>query len=431
MPATTHRRSHDRRPDPHRALRPALRRALARSQFTVAIVTEVLSFPRRTVALAEHIAWRRTLTGRNPSRVILAGSQVACSYIADQGKPGAPGRERLVCVDLRGNERWSIQDFRLQLAVREERYIGVTQSGQLRVVDVDGRESDGIRDGKKRAARTDVIEVRTRRDGLIVRTTKNVFVVDTALHVVDRFRAPATSSNLVVLDAAVMYVDHERVMRLDRSGRATAVCEVPTKMAHDAMTRWEHETGRSAHDGVWMTRIGAGSAKAEGRLLGIGDRLSFAAWYLHYDEAADSLFLVNHIQPHVIIALEATGHAKWCTYLNPHCCGGSPTRLPNGELVVSSGCGGIVSWLDPAGCVLRRSAFHGMLDRCVRALADSSCLIEGGSCLAFWADGTLRWQHGCNCFDYDEQSGLLVTASWTSENQTVTLECIESPDRDA
>ena len=388
--------------------------------------------------LPEGISWTRTLAGRNPSRVIIAGSQVACSYIADQGKPGARGRERLVCLDLRGNERWSTPDFRVELALCEQRFIGVAQSGQLRVVDVDGRECDGIRDGKKRAARKDVIEVRKRRDGLIVRTTKDVFVVDRALQVIDRFPAPATSSSLVVLDAAVMYVDHKRVMRLDRSGATTAVCDVPTEMAHDAMTRWEHETGRAALAGVWMTRKdpknpAPDSGDAKGRLLGIGDRVPIAAWYLHCDDAADSLFLVNHIQPHVVIALDATGRAKWCTYLSPHCCGGAPTRLPNGELVVSSGCGGIVSWLDPMGRVLRRSAFHGMLDRSVRALADSSSLVEGGSALAYRADGTLRWQRGCNCFDYDEQRGLLVTASWTGrdQNQTVTLECIENPDHEA
>ena len=158
---------------------------------------------------------------------------------------------------------------------------------------------------------------------------------------------------MVVLDAAVMYVEKERVMRSGRNGRTKTVCDVPTEAAHAAMTRWERDTGTAALDGVWMARSDPKrpSQKAEARSLGIGDRLPFAAWHLHHDDVAGSLYLVNHIQPHVVIALEASGGVKWCTYLSAGCCGGAPIRLANGELVVSSGCGGSVSWLDATGRV--------------------------------------------------------------------------------
>lgn len=379
------------------------------------------------------VCWTHSFGGRNPGRVIVAGSRVAFSYIADQGDAGAPGAERLVCLDLRGNERWSIRDFRLELALREEWLVGVTQRGELRVVDLDGRRCDGIRDGRKKAAHKEVREVQRRRDGLIVRTTTGVFVVDAALTVTDRFPTPRTDSLSVVADGVLMYVDRNRVMRTDRRGRTTIVCDLPTQMAHDTMTRWEQETGIAALDGVWMASWDPNDPdrdpeKAKGRLLGIGDRLPSSAWHVHYDDAAGSLFLVNHIQPHVVIALETDGHAKWCTYLSPHCCGGAPTSLANGELVVSSGCGGVVSWLNPTGHVLRRSTGWGMLNSNVRALRDSSSVVER-SCLAHWADGTVRWVRSCHCFDYDEQQGRLVVANWaTGENQVVTLTCIENPE---
>lgn len=384
---------------------------------------------------ASHIDWTRSLRGRNPSRVLIAGSLVACSYIDDQGKPGAPGPERLVCLDLNGKERWSVPDFRLDVALRDGRLVGVTQSGEFRVVDLDGRDADGLRDGRKKVARKDVREVRKTSDGLLVRTGADVFVVDAALEVVDRFPAPLTDANVVVVDAAVVYVDHKRVMSVDRRGRKSVVCDVPTDMAHDAMDRWERDTGTAALDGIWVAtnaskRLAPDSEEGKGRLLGIGDRLPIAAWQLHYDGVAGTLFLVNHIQPHVVIALEPDGRARWCTYLSPGCCGGSPTRLPNGELVVSSGCGGIVSWLDATGRVLRRSERRGLLSRNVRALSDSSCVVDGGSCLAYRADGTLRWEWGCDCSDYDEQRDVLVLANWNSktENSTISLACIRNPD---
>jgi hypothetical protein len=368
--------------------------------------------------------------------VILAGSQIAFSYIDDQRVPGTPGRHRLVCLDPKGNERWSIRDYRLELALRDEWFVGVTRAGELRVVDVDGRQCDGIRDGRKKAVRKEVLEVRRWRDGLIVRTATDVFVVDASLMLVERFPAPVTNSNLILVDGALMYVERKRVMRADRHGRTTIVCDVPTEMADDAMTRWEKETGIAALDGVWMVRCDPkspdpDSAVAKGKVLGLGDRPLGSAWYLHSDDVAGSLFLVNHIQPHVVIALQSDGQVQWCTYLSPHCCGGAPVRLANGELVVSSGCGGGVSWLDSTGQVLRQSAGWGMLNRDIRTLADSSCVIAGGSCLAFWRDGTLRWNRTCSSFGYDEGHGLLVTANGTSREETprlVTLTCLENLD---
>jgi len=88
---------------------------------------------------AGDICWTRSYRGRNPSRVLIAGEYVAFSYVDDQGPPGSPGRERLVCLDLNGNERWSARDFQLHAAAGE-RLVGTTEVGELRVVDLDGHK---------------------------------------------------------------------------------------------------------------------------------------------------------------------------------------------------------------------------------------------------------------------------------------------------
>src|SRR5262249_15620841 len=202
------------------------------------------------------------------------------------------------------NERWSMPDFQLELALRD-RLVGVSEAGALRVAN---RKCDGIRDEKKKVARKGVREVCKHLDGLIVTTATHVYVVDGSLRVVERFAAPATNSKAVLVDGALMYVDRELVMRADQRGCSTAVCGVPTEMASAAITRWEQTTGIAALDGVWMARWDPEKPDSEEptwKALGIGERSPFSAWRLHRDEAAGSLFLVNHTHPHVVIALES------------------------------------------------------------------------------------------------------------------------------
>jgi hypothetical protein len=377
----------------------------------------------RIMAVPGEICWKRTFDGRNPSRVAIVGTLAACGYIDNQGQPATPGPHRLVCLDLEGRERLSVGDFQLEVALHDERLVGLNGAGELRVVDLKGRKCDGVRDGMKLVSCKDVTEVRRTHDGFLVKMKSHVLVTDPSLRVLDRFPAASRAGGLVV-DGGVLYIDDGRVMRSDRKGRAELLCRIPLELVHVAMNSWENETAMPALQGVWTAKL---DSRAD---------LGFE-WDLSAD-AELGLFVVNYMPPHLIMHLRPNGNAKWCTYLSPSCCGGAPALLSNGELVVSSGCGGIVSWLDSDGRVLRRSKPHegvGLataLSPRIRALADSSCIVGGVSGVtAYAADGTLRWiwkEHCYSAFDYDDAFGLLVTATWIrdGDKKSVSITCIKN-----
>jgi hypothetical protein len=158
-------------------------------------------------------------------------------------------------------------------------------------------------------------------------------------------------------------------------------------------------------------------------------------WALSYVEATNTLCLSSFTLPHVLVCLGLDGDAKWSTYLSPGCCGGSPVSLPNGDLVVSSGCGGVLSWLDSTGRVKHRSTpdeRRALYSSHVTALSDSSCIVRGDGVASYTADGALRWQQpeDCSCFDYDERLGRLATAGWSqTQNKSVTIRCVKNLDR--
>jgi hypothetical protein len=171
--------------------------------------------------------------------------------------------------------------------------------------------------------------------------------------------------------------------------------------------------------------------------LGMGDRLGRFEWALSYLDATKRLFLSNFASPHLLACLDLDGSAEWCSYLNPGCCGGDPVYLPNGSLVVSSGCGGVLTWLDLAGRIIKQSKPHEGVGLAtafssrVRGLSDSSSIVDGGpGVLSYAPDASVRWhvKDDCSCFDYDGQHALLVTASWrdVENRKTVTVRCTKT-----
>lgn len=389
------------------------------------------------------ICWKRTFAGRNPSHVFVVGTTVVFSYIDNQGDPGSPGRHRAVCLDLDGGERWSVRDFELHAAVPGERLLGTTASGDLRVLDLNGRNVRGVRNGAKEMRIKRVSEVRETCKRVLVKTNDEVIVTDLALNMIGRF-APPPQRSAVVIDDALLYVEGQRIVRRDRHGDVKSLCQIPTELALDAMTRFERETGRSALHGNWKAIINRASGiaaaiddPAKPRPFAVGERPPGGFfWALSYVEPANALFVSNVSLPHVLICLGLDGTSKWSTYLSSGCCGGDPACLPSGELVISSGCGGILSWLDPAGRILRRTTPHDgeglatAYSSHVSVLADSSCVVNGGpGIVSYAADGTLRWvcKEYSSCFDYCEGPGLLVTASWSGDDRkTVTVTCIKN-----
>ena len=103
------------------------------------------------------------------------------------------------------------------------------------------------------------------------------------------------------------------------------------------------------------------------------------------------------------MCLDRDGRARWCAYLSPGCCGGLPFALPDGRYVASSGCGGVLSWLDADGNILLQSqpsegvGLASAFSHEVRVLPDGRVLVGGGpGVVAFgptsergWADADL------------------------------------------
>lgn len=375
--------------------------------------------------------WSRSYEGRDPSNVLFTGAALACSYIADQGEPMTSGKHTVVRLDLAGGEQWSARDFQLEVALPDERLLGVTHGGELRVLDARGRKAEGIRDGRKRVACKQVESIIRRGDRIMVRSKRDIVLTDSSLEIIDRMPVPPAAGAIVVGDH-VLYVDRSRLMRLDRRGCSEVIVPALAELVCDAMDRWEREMGIAALAGVAFKKFDPAASESENAaarpsVLGIGDRLEMFVWRLGYLEATNTLFVANGTHPHVLLCIGLDGVVRWSSYLDSACCGGTPELLPNGELVVSSGCGRILSWLDPAsGRVLRRSLpADGMFSSSVRALDDGSAVIDGES---YGADGLLRWRwpEASSCFDYDHQWGLLVTATWKlGPPKTISIECVK------
>ncbi|HEX8106415.1 MAG TPA: hypothetical protein VF516_01755 [Kofleriaceae bacterium] len=325
-----------------------------------------------------------------------------------------------------------MRDFRLELALDDGRLLGVTHEGRLRMIDRDGHDAGGMRDRDRIVPCGSVHSISVFRDRVLIKDKRELFVTDRALNLVERLASPPGGYAVFVGDGLVHHKD-DRIVFIDRAGRPRELCRVPVELAYDAMDRWEMETGTPALAG-WITvnaapggdvtrsLVEAAKDPSRGTALRRGGRLPGFAWRLGYLEPMTALFLVNSaVPPHLVICLSREGEPRWCTYLSSGCCGGMPTALPDGRLAVSSGCGGIVSWLDRRGTVLaRRKPFEGvgLASACgsvVRPLADSGCVVDGGQGVtAYDASCELRWRSPTQCcqYDYDEQHGLLVTATW-------------------
>ncbi len=85
-------------------------------------------------------------------------------------------------------------------------------------------------------------------------------------------------------------------------------------------------------------------------------------WALSYDDVAERLLASRLSPPHAVVCLEPTGQIVWCRAVHDGCCAG-PVRRIGDELVVASGCGGVVTWLTPSGNVVHQSRGDSRLDQ--------------------------------------------------------------------
>src|SRR5262249_38693547 len=143
---------------------------------------------------------------------------------------------------------------------------------------------------------------------------------------------------------AFYWVEEDEVRRCTRGGPPELVCLLPSDLVTRAMDEWEQTTGEPALAG-WYIREGM----SDFAQFQAGDRPFAFYWRGSFGGEEEQFFLANAAAPHLILCLGRHGQPRWCKYVSFGCCGGVPSRLPSGLYVASSGCGGILSWLDGDG----------------------------------------------------------------------------------
>jgi hypothetical protein len=152
-----------------------------------------------------------------------------------------------------------------------------------------------------------------------------------------------------------------------------------------------------------------------------GERPEFYYWRVSFDDEQETFFLANTMAPHLILCLGSSGQPRWCKYVSSGCCGGVPSRLPNGLYVASSGCGGILSWFDGDGNIPSQSKPHEGVGLAtaysneVQVLPDGRCLVEGGpGVVAYGPTGVRLWVFGQGYSRYrcDPAREVLIGCYW-------------------
>lgn len=387
--------------------------------------------------------WCREFPGRNPRPVILAEDRVAVGYVADQGHGGSPGPVAAVCLGLDGGEVWSARDFAPKAALPGARFVGLGPDGRVHVLDADGQPCPVPREIADQRVR----EIAREGSRLHFETGSELLVTDLALSITRRIVLPAgmdvTRSRSFTGDGFV-WVESDTLMISDAKGVARTLCAVPVELAEDAMDRFEEETGEPALGAGLLLEISIDEFNADPSLLvdalqdpgkqkriDLGYRFGEYIWRTGLDLEEGVVFLANVRPPHVVMCIGLDGAARWCIYLDAGCCGGTPEALPNGSYVVSSGCGGVLSWITAAGYVLHRTDppvaadLSGAYGNRFRVLPDSRCMVAHGyGVTAHGPDARVlwTWPHGTTDFEYDERRDVLFTTEWTERDGTKFIE---------
>jgi len=387
--------------------------------------------------------WRTTFPGRNDDPPILAGDRVAVGYVADQGQGGSPGPAAAVCLDFGGRQLWSAHDFTPKAALPDGSLVGLDAAGSVRVLDPAGQP---------RPVPRDVSGLRVRkitRAGahLHLETEAELLVTDPELTLTGRIVIPPIEPHTfrTFTGDGFAWVESDTLMMSDAAGAVRAVCTVPVELAEAAMDRFEEETGEAALGGWLKVALTVDELKADpSRLvdairdprgqerLGRGDRFVDYIWNPGIDREEGVVFLSNVRSPHLVMCVGLDGAPRWCIYLDSGCCGSVPAALPNGSYVVSSGCGGILSWITAAGYVLHRTDppvatdLAGAFDNRFHVLPDSSCVVsQGYGVVAYGPDARLLWSlpDAGSHFAYDERRDVLFTSAWIEDDDRTR--CIE------
>jgi hypothetical protein len=353
---------------------------------------------------------------------LLGEDRILIHYTAEtSGQDGVV----MICHDFEGHRLWSRPEWTCLLSLPGNCFVVNTPEGRPIVIDGDGHVMH-------RSGFLGVDQAVRHGEMLLFAGKNEIHATDYCLRRPHGIDWPGQSRCSIdcFVDGAIYWVEGNCLRRCALDSEPEDLCPLPRELIAVTMDKWERTTGNSALAG-WYATSGRSKVKAFNR----GDRPIGFNWRLAFDEDGGQFFLANAMGPHVILCLDLSGQARWCTYLCCGCCGGLPSALSNGHFVTSSGCGGILSWLDNKGQVLFQSVPHegkglaAAYTSDVQVLPNGRCLADGGpGIVAYGPRGDLEWIIQRNYVRYccDPARQVLVGCYWrTNETKTRSVTCLE------
>jgi hypothetical protein len=367
------------------------------------------------------VLWSRSLDGERPD-LLLGEDSILLHYTAAGRQEG--GTE-IICYDRAGSERWARAGWSVMLSLPGSRFLVNTSEGRPLVVNSEGDvlhrwESGGVEWARRHG------------DTLLLAGKSQVWAADIEFRRLWQAAWPGQSGPAChcFVGGTFYWVADDHLRSCTPGEQPDVICRLPADLIAGAMNEWEQRTGNSALAG-WYIREGMSDVVPFQR----GDRPFSFYWRVAFDEDAGQFLLANATAPHLILCLDRSGEPRWCKYTSSGCCGGIPSRLPNGLYVASSGCGGILSWLDGDGAILFQSKPHEGVGLAtaysheVEVLPDGRCLVDGGpGVVAYGPTGDRLWVFGQGCCRYrcDATREILAGCYWQdNEPKARNRVCLE------
>ncbi len=348
----------------------------------------------------------------------------------------AEGRRgcRLLCYDLDGNKRWSRPRLRALGILPDGTLIGMQPNGSLFKVAPTGH----LMKDNKRITNLGTL-VSTGGPPIVFVSLEQATILDANLNIQARFPWDKKSprGDPVCVSEHLYWTDGDEILVCDYAGHTEVLAEVPFTALAEAAEAYERLTGIPVLETYQLSSIDdMGKQLMPCRVDAnriVPHKVGTEAlkewtrvWRLSVDEDRGLMFLSNAIGPHFVACLTLGGSLRWCEVFSRGCCAGPVYPLFDGRYVVSSGCGGIVSWFDREGSIFAQSkpfdlpglgsAFDGRLE----PAPDGRVFVNGGpgivvlgpsgECLRIIA----KDQYRCFGFRYHAGRNRLICWGWTA-----------------
>jgi hypothetical protein len=324
----------------------------------------------------------------------------------------------VICLDRNGTVLWRKTGWFVHDVLPDDRWLGNwKKSGRPNVFDSGGTEVAELR------LRAEIVKGVCHHDRLALASRDGrVIVTDLSLAPIAEFPWPGQGESKLdcLMGRYFHWVEGNDIWRVDFQGRAERIAEVPIDRVLQAMTDYDLETGQSAMEGVVISLPGSSGNSSDCRALTVGDRPRWYPWSLYHVPESSAIFFSTLTAPHVLLCMDEDFELRWCRYIHWGCCGGRGYRLPDGLWATSSGCGGVLTWLDGSGNVLFRSEPHAggglaiAYSHCVTVLESGLVLVSGAPGLSAYERGELVWEMNGDIFGYGviEDLDLLLVSWW-------------------